>query len=69
MLIRIQDARSSYQYYELALRNTLAASFPSSSVDGCFFHFCQAVMNAVKRLGYKEVYERVTTDPSTDDLD
>ena len=29
------------------------------------FHFCQAVMNAVKRMGYKEEYERVTTDPVT----
>ena len=25
--------------YELALRNTLGASFPSASVDGCFFYF------------------------------
>ena len=50
---------------ELALRNTLGASFPSVSVDGCFFHFCQGVVKNVNRLGYKEDYERTTTDPST----
>ena len=39
--------------YVLALWNTLGASFPSASVDGCFFHFCQAVVKNVNRLGYK----------------
>ena len=29
--------------YELALRNTLSDTFSSSQVDGCYFHFCQAV--------------------------
>ncbi|XP_063683673.1 uncharacterized protein LOC134818169 [Bolinopsis microptera] len=51
--------------YELALRNALSATFPSAQVDGCYFHLCQAVMRAVQRLGYKEQYERVTTDPTT----
>ena len=33
--------------YELALRNTQSDAFSSSEVDGCYFHFCQAVMGAV----------------------
>ena len=51
--------------YELALRNALSETFLSAQVDGCYFHFCQAVMRAVQRLGYKEEYEKVSTDPTT----
>ena len=29
--------------FEKALRNSLSQVFPSAVVDGCYFHFCQAV--------------------------
>ena len=30
--------------FEMALRNSLSQVFPSAVVDGCYFHFCQAVL-------------------------
>lgn len=51
--------------FEPALRNALSQTFPSAHIDGCYFHFCQAVYRAVQRLGYKESYEATSTDPAT----
>ena len=45
--------------FELGLRNALASSFHGTKIDGCFFHFCQALMRHVNDLGLKKRYERV----------
>ena len=34
-------------------------------IDGCHFHFCQAILRNVNQLGYKTEYEAITTDPAT----
>ena len=46
--------------FELALKNALTLAFPSATLDNCFFHISQVVLEAVKRLGYKQEYERIT---------
>ena len=51
--------------FELALRNDLSSTIQSAQVDGCVFYICQAVMRAFRRLGYKEGYKRVHTDPTS----
>ena len=51
--------------FEQALRSSLSSTFPSALVDGCHFHFCQAVLRNLYNLGYKTQYETVTTDPAT----
>ncbi|XP_030745880.1 uncharacterized protein LOC115874745 [Sitophilus oryzae] len=37
--------------YEVALIDSLRASYPQASLRGCFFHFCQAVLRKAKMLG------------------
>ena len=51
--------------FEQALRSYLSSTFPSALVDGCHFHFCQAVLRNLYSLGYKTQYETVTTNPVT----
>ena len=51
--------------FEQALRSTLSTSFPGAEIDGCHFHFCQAILRNVNQLGYKTEYEAITTDPAT----
>ena len=51
--------------FEQALRSALSASFPGAEIDGCHFHFCQAILRNVNQLGYKTEYEAITTDPAT----
>ena len=36
-----------------------------AEIDGCHFHFCQAILRNVNQLGYKTEYEAITTDPAT----
>ena len=51
--------------FEQALRSALSTSFPGAEIDGCHFHFCQAILRNVNQLGYKTEYEAITTDPAT----
>lgn len=51
--------------FERALRNSLSSAFPTASMDGCHFHFCQAVLRWVREHGLKRAYERGTKDPVT----
>ena len=51
--------------FEQALRSSLSSTFPSALVDGCHFHFCQAVLRNLYSLGYKTEYKTVTTNPVT----
>lgn len=48
--------------YERGLRNSLQSNFPTAVIDGCYFHFPQALMRRVHSLGLKRVYERVNVD-------
>ena len=40
-------------------------SFPSATMDGCLFHFCQATLNWVRKNGLKKAYEEGERDPVT----
>ena len=51
--------------FEKALRISLSQVFPSAVVDGCFFHFCQAVLRWVRENGLKKAYDEGTYDPLT----
>ena len=35
----------------------MVSSFPGAGIDGFFFHFYQAVLRSVNKLGYKTQYE------------
>ena len=54
--------------FELALRSALSSVFPAALLDACFFHYCQAILDNVNKLGYKTEYEAVTTDRATGTL-
>ena len=43
--------------FEKAIRNSLSQVFPSASVDGCYFHFCQAILRWVRENGLKKAYD------------
>ena len=51
--------------FEQALRSYLSSTFPSALVNGCHFHFSQAVLRNLYSLGYMTQYETVTTNPVT----
>ena len=59
------DPHSLMTDFEQALRSSLSSTFPGALIDGCHFHYCQAILRNVYNLGYKTDYEAVTTDPST----
>ena len=48
--------------YERGLRNSLESNFPTAHIDGCFFHFPQALMRKIQSLGHKRQYERDSID-------
>ena len=43
----------------------LSIFLPGAEIDGCHFHFCQAILRNVNQLGYNTDYKDVTTDPAT----
>ena len=43
--------------FERGLRNSLFSAFPSATIDGCLFHFCQAILKWVRKNGLKNAYE------------
>ena len=45
--------------FEQALRSALSTSFPGAEIDGCHFHFCQAILRNVNQLGYKTWVRRL----------
>ena len=51
--------------FEMALRNSLSQVFPSAVVDGCYFHFCQAVLRWVRENGLKKSYDDGINNPLT----
>ncbi|KRX69475.1 hypothetical protein T06_7815 [Trichinella sp. T6] len=42
--------------FETALIPAIQGNFPNTRVQGCFFHFCQAVLRQVGRLGLRNDY-------------
>ncbi|KRZ75678.1 hypothetical protein T10_493 [Trichinella papuae] len=42
--------------FETALIPAIQSNFPNTRVQGCFFHFCQAVLRQVGRLGLRTDY-------------
>ncbi|KRX31788.1 hypothetical protein T05_6860, partial [Trichinella murrelli] len=42
--------------FETALIPAIQGNFPNTQVQGCFFHFCQAVLRQVGRLGLRTDY-------------
>ncbi|KRX34536.1 hypothetical protein T05_16509, partial [Trichinella murrelli] len=42
--------------FETALIPAIQGNFPNTQVQGCFFHFCQAVVQQVGRLGLRNDY-------------
>ncbi|KRX52806.1 hypothetical protein T09_8939 [Trichinella sp. T9] len=42
--------------FETALIPAIQGNFPNTQVQGCFFHFCQAVLRQVGRLGLRNDY-------------
>ena len=51
--------------FEQGIRSSLSSTFPSVLIDGCYLHYCQAVLKNLYTLDYKTEYEAVTTDPVT----
>ena len=51
--------------FEQALRSALSSTFAGAEIDGCYFHYCQAILRNLNQLGYKVDYESVSTDPAT----
>ncbi len=37
--------------YEKSLTSALHSAFPDSRLQGCYFHFCQAVYRRIQKLG------------------
>ena len=48
---------------ERGLRNSISSAFPSATMDGCLFHFCQATLNWVRKNGLEKAYEKGERDP------
>ncbi|KRX11976.1 hypothetical protein T07_13449, partial [Trichinella nelsoni] len=42
--------------FETALIPAVQASFPGVQIQGCYFHFCQAVLRKVAELGLRTRY-------------
>ena len=42
--------------YEIALRNALKEVFPAIKLQGCWFHYCQAIYRRVKKLNLENIY-------------
>ena len=43
--------------FQRAAVNAFTSAFPESSINGCYFHLCQAFFRKVNELGLKKVYE------------
>ena len=50
------------------LRNALSQTFPSVSIDGCAFHFAQAVIRWLNENGLKNAYNHSSKDPQTQNI-
>ena len=54
--------------FESGLRNALSQSFPSASVDGCAFHFAQAVIRWLNENGLKSASNHCSRDQQTNNI-
>ena len=54
--------------FESGLRNALSQTFPSASIDGCAFHFAQAVIRWLNENGLKNVYNHCSRDQQTNNI-
>ena len=54
--------------FESGLRNFLSQTFPSASVDGCAFHFEQAVIRWLNENGLKNAYNHCSRDQQTNNI-
>ena len=41
--------------FERGLRNSISSAFPSATMDGCLFHFCQATLIGFGRMDYRRL--------------
>ncbi|KRX64538.1 hypothetical protein T06_11943 [Trichinella sp. T6] len=53
--VQLEPAKFVYDF-ETALIPAIQGNFPNTQVQGCFFHFCQAVLRQVGRLGLRTDY-------------
>lgn len=44
--------------YEAALRSGIISNFATVSINGCWFHYCQAIIKKIKSLGLGNRYRR-----------
>lgn len=44
--------------FEVAILRLVAEMLPNSSINGCFFHYCQAVFRKIKKLGLQPFYTK-----------
>ena len=51
--------------FEPALLKSISTAFPSASVGGSFFHFCQATLRWLYNNGLKRSYEKSVNNPTT----
>ena len=40
--------------FEIAAMNAFRATFPNSTVTGCYFHLCQSVLKKTQELGLRD---------------
>ena len=43
--------------FEKALLQSIAISFPTATVKGCFYHFAQAIWRKIQQLGLQVSYQ------------
>ena len=43
--------------FERAALNTLTQNFPNAEIQGCFFHFGQAILRHIQALGLQQRYQ------------
>ena len=43
--------------FELAMQQALKITFPNIDIDGCWFHFCQAILKNINAIGCKIMYQ------------
>jgi hypothetical protein len=60
-LIGTHSVREAVVDFERALWNALNAIFKGIQIYGCSFHFCQAIIRRLKRLGLANLYNHCQT--------
>ena len=46
--------------FEVAIKQAIQLNFPTSTYQGCYYHFCQAIMRKIKDIGLQIQYKENT---------